>query len=57
MRKGKGDIKKQRRIVKEEEEKEVVYVSRRIVGGERSSLLDKASIEEELSTINYITGV
>lgn len=57
MRKGKGDIKKQRRIVKEEEEKEVVYVSRRIVGGEWSSLLDKASIEEELSTINYITGV
>lgn len=49
--------KKQRRIVKEEEEKEVVYVSRRIVGGEWSSLLDKASIEEELSTINYITGV
>ena len=49
--------KKQRRIVKEEEEKEVVYVSRTIVGGEWSSLLDKASIEEELSTINYITGV
>lgn len=42
----------------EEEEKEVVCTYRGESSGWRaSSLLDKASIEEELSTINYITGI